>query len=511
MKPRFQLVSAHSSTSFSYFAVVLAVSIPCVGLFPCFGTSSANAHDGEEGHSHSVVQVQPAQMYAPTAMPDRIVLTWSGDPRTTQSVTWRTSTEVAQGIAEITVAEPGPYFPEKAKQHASTVEALKTDLNTAHFHSVTFTQLLPGTKYVYRVGDGTNWSEWFQFDTASAGDEPFSFIYFGDAQNNLRSMWSRVVREAYRDAPKAAFLLHAGDLVNTAESDGEWGEWFGAGAWLNAMTPNVAIPGNHEQAKTPSGARRLSHHWRPSFTFPENGPEGLEESCYTLTYQNLRLVCMDSNALIERQAEWLEKVLSANELPWVVCSFHHPVFSTGRGRDNPELRTLWKPIFDKYKVDLVLQGHDHTYGRTGFEVPGDLTAEASQETSTQVGTLQRPRANVSASTAGGTAPLAALGTVNVPTGVQQVDERTGTVYVVSVSGPKMYNHMRQPFMKRIAEDTQLYQVIHIDGGRLRFEARTAVGELYDAFELHKQGPGQINKLVEIPPEVPQYLRPEIKE
>jgi hypothetical protein len=79
--------------------------------------------------------------------------------------------------------------------------------------------------------------------------------------------------------------------------------------------------------------------------------------------------------------------------------------------------------------------------------------------------------------------------------------------VVSVSGPKMYDHSRMEFMKRIAEDTQLYQVISIDGDRLRFEAKTAIGELYDAFELRKRPAGQINELVEIPMEMPPRLRP----
>jgi hypothetical protein len=94
---------------------------------------------------------------------------------------------------------------------------------------------------------------------------------------------------------------------------------------------------------------------------------------------------------------------------------------------------------------------------------------------------------------------------NVPTGVQKLDESTGTVYVVSVSGPKMYSLQHASFMKRVAEDTQLYQIISIDGDKLRFEARTAVGDLYDAFELQKQA-GEVNKLVEIDPEVPQHVR-----
>lgn len=459
-----------------------------------------------EGHEHSVPAVAPAETYAPKVLPDRIMLTWNGDPKTSQSVSWRTSTAVKHGMAEIAVAEAGPYFSEKSKQFPATTQALETDINTAHFHSLTFGDLQPGTKYAYRVGDGTNWSEWFHFSTATADDTPFSFIYFGDAQNNLRSLWSRVIREAYGDAPKAAFLLHAGDLVNSAESDAEWGEWCGAGAWLNAMMPSVAVPGNHEQAKSPDGTRRLSHHWGPQFVFPENGPAGLEETCYTLDYHNLKIVCLDSNRMQAEQATWLEGVLEANESQWVVCTFHHPIFSTGKERDNAELRSLWKPIFDKYKVDLVLQGHDHTYGRTGLSVPENLYEESAKEA---------PAAVTSAS-AVATDGNSAVATVavpetigNVPTGVQEVDEETGTVYVVSVSGPKMYNNSRHEFMKRLGEDTQLYQIIHIDGDCLRFEARTAIGQLYDAFELKKRA-GQINELVEIEPEVEQNLRPLLK-
>ncbi len=60
-------------------------------------TSQADlrAHDGE----HKVVAVKPADYYKPTAMPDRVVLTLNGDPRTQAAVTWRTSTEVQKALA----------------------------------------------------------------------------------------------------------------------------------------------------------------------------------------------------------------------------------------------------------------------------------------------------------------------------------------------------------------------------------------------------------------------------
>ncbi len=143
------------------------------------------AHDGE---AHQVIAVKSADMYRPTAMPDRIVLTWTGDPRTSQAVTWRTSTEVKRGLAELVVADSGPNLESQAVQSQADTQVLVTDINEAHFHTIQWRDLKPATKYAYRVGDGTNWSEWFHFSTASDQKEPFSFIYFGDAQNNIRSL-----------------------------------------------------------------------------------------------------------------------------------------------------------------------------------------------------------------------------------------------------------------------------------------------------------------------------------
>lgn len=78
------------------------------------------------------------------------------------------------------------------------------------------------------------------------------------------------------------------------------------------------------------------------------------------------------------------------------------------------------------------------------------------------------------------------------------------MYVVSVSGPKQYDAGGSPRVRR-AEDTQLYQVITIDGDRLIYQAKTATGKLYDAFTLVKR-PGQSNELIEQVPDVPENRR-----
>ncbi|MFM7927208.1 MAG: hypothetical protein ACKO9Q_05795, partial [Pirellula sp.] len=66
----------------------------------------ARTHDGHE-NEHKPVKVAAKEIAAPTMMPDRIVLTCSADPTTTQSVAWRTSTQVEEAFAEIASATPG--------------------------------------------------------------------------------------------------------------------------------------------------------------------------------------------------------------------------------------------------------------------------------------------------------------------------------------------------------------------------------------------------------------------
>jgi len=430
--------------------------------------------------------VADAEVHRPTKLPDRIVLTWSGDPSRTQAVTWRTDSSVAVGLAEIVIADDNASFAKRARQLKARTESLKGNLSLAHYHSAEFTALSPKAKYAYRVGDGANWSEWFHFTTASDQPEPFSFVYFGDAQNDLKSMWSRVIREAFTDAPKARFLLHAGDLINNANNDAHWGEWFQAGGWLNGMIPSVPTPGNHEYAKisvetTPPDVTRplnlnltpaLSMHWRPQFALPEHGPPGLEETTYFLDYQGVRIVSLNSNEKHAEQAVWLDKVLAGNPGRWSILTFHHPIYSSAKSRDNVKLREAWQPVIDKHRVDLVLQGHDHTYARSGLATGATIDA------------VKNEASGVAARNA------------------------AGTVYVVSVSGPKMYDlgtPLRTEF-HRVAEDTQLFQIITIDGDELRYVARTATGRPYDGFTLKKRD-GQPSELIEQVPATPQRLRP----
>ncbi len=423
-----------------------------IGAVVLFGGGAS----GVAAQNTLVVEGQPR--YEPTGYPDRIVLTFSGSPDRSLAVTWRTDTTSVAAVAEIAVAGPGSWLHTAAETVTGRTTTFEAENGVANHHSVVFSDLRPGTLYAYRVGGTDTWSEWFQFRTAQTGFAPFAFLYFGDAQNAVKSHFSRTIRQAALDLPEARTMVFAGDLVNLRDGnhDDEWGEWFDAGGWLHGMIPSIVAAGNHEYVtySEPTGSvQRLSPHWPVQFTLPEDGPAGLREAVYSVDFQGVRFIQLNSAAALyddtgetaQQQAAWLEQRLSDNPNRWTVVTFHHPVVSVARGRDNPQIQEAWQPLLERYGVDLVLQGHDHAYGRGA----------------------------------------------NLGNGTAAWTEGTGTMYVVSVSGPKMYlaSDEAKTVFDRVAEDTQLYQIVRVEWDRLVYEARTATGELYDAFTLHKAEDG----------------------
>ncbi|SEN75323.1 Calcineurin-like phosphoesterase [bacterium A37T11] len=404
----------------------------------------------------------------PTLTPDRIILNVTENPSKSMAVNWRTASSVKENFAEIAIADADPRFISQAKR----IEAAKEIVNigdsvSANYFSIVFDNLVPDTKYAYRVGEGDHWSEWFHFKTAGKINEPFSFIYFGDVQVNIHAMWSRVVREAFAKAPDARLMMYAGDLINRANQNAEWGDWFEAGGFIHSMIPGFPTPGNHDHFDLTNGKNATSLYWRPQFNLPKNGPGGLEETCYFSDIQGTRFISLNSDQVevsdeyLEKQRVWLDSVLKNNENFWTCITFHHPIYSSKGTRDNKRMRETFKPLFDKYKVDLVLQGHDHTYARGMEKIP-----------------------------------------------MNGKNEKSGTMYVVSVSGPKMTDNAveKKFWMDRSAIYMQLFQVIKVSNNKMEFKAYTATGELYDAFDLIKQK-NKINKLVnKIPKGVPEKYK-----
>lgn len=402
--------------------------------------------DGDRGH-------------AATAYPDRIVISPAQDAAQGFAVAWRTDAGVDKPQLQIVVAGDSPDISGGDPRVAfATTQSLQSRNGVSHHHRADLDGLQADTLYAWRVQGRGTWSPWFHFRTAAAGATPLTLLYFGDTQNQNTSLVTRVVREARRHAPEARLALFAGDLVSgggagKGADDDEWAEWFEATSGLPEDIATAPAAGNHEfheeNEDTPQERRVLSPHWPVTFALPRNGAPGWEKTTYWFDYQGVRFVVLDGTAILDQgagpaQAAWLERTLAANPHRWSVVQIHQPLYAMRFDRDYAPLREHLAGVLRRHKVDLVLQGHDHAYGRRPLD-----------------------------------------------------EDRTTPQLVLSVAGAKQYRvgPMALGTMRPVAEDTQLFQVLRFDGDILRYEARTATGRLYDAFELHADGENR--RLVEV--------------
>lgn len=381
--------------------------------------------------------------YVATEKPDQVILTWSDDPKTTQTIQWRTAANIKRGEvlfrkkSEISSLRPTGRKPTRVKaQTESLVTPMLLNDPAVSRHTATLRGLEPNTTYVYTVGDGKNWSEDFEFTTAPDGVKPFSFIYMGDAQNGL-DFWGSLIKNAYRERPDAAFYIMAGDLVNRGADRDDWDSLFANAAGVYDRRTLVPVLGNHEYQ---GGSPKL---YLQQFTLMTNGPANIEkEKAYAFEYSNALFVVLDSNLPAASQTNWLEQVLSTSKATWKFVTYHHPAYSSGPKRDNKAVRDLWTPIFDKYQVDMALQGHDHAYLRT-YPMKGQKRVGSPQE---------------------------------------------GTVYIVSVSGSKFYEQDKRDYTEFGMTNVATYQVldIQVSGDRLVYRAYDADGKLRDELVIEKK-------------------------
>jgi len=375
--------------------------------------------------------------------PDHVVLTWSGDPRTSQTIQWRTGPRTRVG--QVAYGKAADLDSPRGRKPIR-VKAVSAGLKDEHLlndplimrHTVELKGLEPGTRYRYSVGDGSRggWDEYREFTTAPGGVVPFSFVYMGDAQNGL-DRWGTLVHNAYRERPDAAFYLMAGDLVNRGAQRDDWDSFFHNASDIFDRRTLVPLIGNHE---CQGGHPTL---YLKQFKLPSNGPAGMERGrAYSFEYSNAQFIILDSNLEPATQTRWLEQQLAASRARWRFVACHHPAYPSAVGRSNDELFREWTPVFDKYHVDVVLQGHDHAYLRTFPMKEGKPVATPAE----------------------------------------------GTVYVVSVSGTKFYPQAPHDYTQVGMTNVATWQVldIQVSGDRLHYVAKDIDGMVRDRFVIEKK-------------------------
>jgi len=382
-----------------------------------------------------LVRVWRETDYPSSSTPDQVTLTWSDDPKTTQTVQWRTNTEIGRGQVEYKLADGGETLEATAIQTVLEDPTLAND-PVNHRFTAMMSDLEPGTAYTYKVGDGDHWSDWAEFTTAPDKTVPFKFIYMGDAQNGLDA-WGVLLDKAIAEETDASFYIMAGDLVNRGIQRDDWDSFFhNANGHYDHLQLVPAI-GNHEDQGSDGPWMYLD-----LFDLPKNGPKEITiERAYSFEYSNALFVVLDTNTSVKNQTEWLEQQLANSKATWKFVVYHHPAYSSAPNRNNPDVQKYWTPLFDKYRVDLALQGHDHAYLRTYPMYDGKPVDSAKE----------------------------------------------GTIYIVSVSGTKFYKQGDFEYTEFGMTNVPTYQAldIQIDGDSMTYKSYDVKGDVRDEFVIEK--------------------------
>jgi hypothetical protein len=329
------------------------------------------------GHNNTAQPAAPAPVpTTPKYQPATLFLTWQCDPTTTMTIQWVApigenldnnifySQEEGLGWFRTWQMQPIEQRPFPKPQF----QVFRAEL----------TGLLPGSNYQFRIGHN---SPLFRFRTMPAkANDTISFISGGDCGVNQHAINNNI--QAARQDPM--FAVIGGDL---AYENGRSADTF-LGFLKNyskhmvgrdgRLIPMLAAIGNHEV----DGGYKQKREKAPFFyamfdgLFDETGYNVLDFGDY------LSLVLLDTGhtSLIGgEQADWLEKTLKARQdHPHVIVVNHVPAYPSfrnmgdtlGKGGTGVENRKYWVPLFEQYRVPVVLEHHDHTFKRSKLLLNG---------------------------------------------------------------------------------------------------------------------------------------------
>ena len=360
------------------------------------------------------------------AGPDQVILTWTGDPATSQAITWLTADAEADKVQYAESARFGGDF-----STATQIEAVREQFAGSgnYRFTVTLTGLNPGSQYVYRVGRDGVWSKTLSFSTSDDPDD-FTFLYLGDVQEGY-AQWGSMVEGVYEDNPEIRFALLGGDLTTYGSNNSEWEEFLNAATGVFSRIPVMPAKGNHD------GDLFLEF-----FALPENGPQVINEIFYSFDYGDAHFVVLDtSNIITESVRQWLKEDLQNTNQKWKFAVFHHPAyqdFDDAKTVDDA-IREYWVPVLEQHHVDMVFVGHQHVYMRTHPIFQGEVKSDDY-----------------------------------------------GIVYVMGNSGSKTYKlGPGLPYIAR-EETGSNYQLIEIKSDVLTLKARKADGKLIETYTIRKE-------------------------
>jgi hypothetical protein len=364
--------------------------------------------------------------------PDQLMLTWSGDPKTTVDVQWRTSPAVTSGKVKYWKEGSKDTLYADATPFKMEDRLLQNDRYVNRFTSK-IKNLSPGTIYHYSVGAGAGkWLAPETFRTSSDQKEGFSFIWFGDT--HYSQIWGDMAKKSLKRHPETAFFQIAGDLVTTGLNRDDWDHLWSYSSPVFRTKPLMPVPGNHD-SQDGLGAWM----YKEMFSLPENGPSGQpSEMTYSYEYQDALFLMLDPTLPVPQQSAWVAEQLKNSKAKWKFAMFHFPPYNFEEPYD--EIMREWGTLFDKYHVDMVMNGHMHYYLRTKPMYNGKAVASPAE----------------------------------------------GTIYTMSISIPgKQERWPDEEYAVKRYKDGPLYQHIAIKGNTLSYKCFDPEGNLKDELTIQK--------------------------
>ncbi|MGW2044312.1 purple acid phosphatase family protein [Streptomyces sp. NPDC001858] len=331
-------------------------------------------------------------------------LAFGNDPSTEISVSWQVPLPVKKPFVRI-----GTHASHLSVKIEAEVRSLFTPTgvgasgnHTQYYVHAKLTHLKPGRTYYYGVGhDGFDpAAPQFAgtvgtFTTAPAHKAPFTFTAFGDEGVGYHGL----ANNSLLLGQNPAFHLHAGDIAyadpagagKTADTGFDsrvWDQFLAQTESVAKTVPWMPAYGNHDMEAwySPNGYGGEEARWN----LPDNGPDKKNlPGVYSFVYGNTAVVSLDANDISFEipanlgisggtQTKWLEaqlkKFRAAKDVDFVVVFFHHCAYCTSTAHASEGgVRQEWVPLFEKYTVDLVINGHNHQYERTDVIKAGKVT------------------------------------------------------------------------------------------------------------------------------------------
>jgi hypothetical protein len=267
----------------------------------------------------------------------------------------------------------GDVFPGSAASYPGTVSSSSEGYNV---NKATVTGLSTRTEYVYRVGDGTNYSSVFTFKTTDSDN--YNILFVSDPQvvdsgNNAgdTASWENTISSALRKFSNTSFILSAGDQVDTPKSESQYDAFLELPQLLS--TPLAPAAGNHDNNSL------FLNHYNPPNKSATNGTTSAGGD-YWFKYGHILYIVLNTNNTDSSAHDvFIGQAIAANpDTSWTILMFHQSLYSSASHSTQApiiKLRESLTPIIDKYHIDLVLAGHDHCYTRTYQLLSGAAQAE----------------------------------------------------------------------------------------------------------------------------------------